>query len=132
MQNLSTEFGHSRCLMCGMLNPGSLRLSFQDSGGGVVVAGFQANPMLQGYDNILHGGVIASLLDTAMTHCLFHHKIRAVTGDLHVNFIKPIGCRERLKIRGWIESSFPPLYRLRAEILVSDVVVAKADAKFIQ
>ena len=85
---ISARNGHSRCLLCGNLNPRSLNLSFQAAEDGGVRTRFKADTELQGYDDILHGGVIASLLDAAMTHCLFHHGVQAVTGDLHVRFVQ--------------------------------------------
>lgn len=124
--------GHSRCLLCGNLNPRSLNLSFQTSGDGGVRTRFKAHTELQGYDDLLHGGVIASLLDAAMTHCLFHHGVQAVTGDLHVRFVHPVSCNVSLEIRARVLSSRPPLYRLRAEILLDERIMAWAEGKFMQ
>jgi uncharacterized protein (TIGR00369 family) len=129
---ISTRNGHSRCLLCGNLNPRSLNLSFQAAGDGVVKTRFKAHAELQGYDDRLHGGVIAGLLDAAMTHCLFHHGVQAVTGDLHVRFVQSVSCDVSLEIRAWVLSSYPPLYRLRAEIVVEERVMAWAEAKFMQ
>ena len=129
---ISAHNGHSRCLLCGTLNPKSLNLSFQAAGDGVVRTRFEAHTDLQGYDDILHGGVIASLLDAAMTHCLFHRGVQAVTGDLHVRFIRTISCNASLEVQAWVLYSHPPLYRLKAEIVVDDRVMAWAEAKFMQ
>src|SRR4030042_2638964 len=76
----SAENGHSRCFLCGDRNPRSLRLCFQAGDSGIVTAKFQANEGLQGYDGTLHGGMIAALLDSAMTHWLFYRGRQAVTG----------------------------------------------------
>ncbi len=123
---------HSRCLVCGNRNPRSLSLSFQAAEDGGVRTRFKARADLQGYDDILHGGIIAALLDGAMTHCLFFRGIQAVTGDLHVRFVEPITCDVDMDIRAWMLSSRPPLYRLRAEILVDERVMAWAEAKFMR
>jgi uncharacterized protein (TIGR00369 family) len=129
-ETISARNGHSRCLLCGNLNPRSLNLSFQATGDGGVRTRFKAPTELQGYDDILHGGVIASLLDAAMTHCLFHHGVQAVTGDIHVRFVQPVSCNVSLGIRAWVLSSHPPLYRLRAEVILGERVMAWAEAKF--
>lgn len=129
---INARNSHSRCLLCGSLNPRSLNLSFQTEENGAVSTRFSAHSELQGYEGILHGGVIASLLDAAMTHCLFNRGIRAVTGDLHVRFVQPISCNLQLEIRAWVLSSHPPLYRLKAEILLAQNVMAWAEAKFVQ
>jgi uncharacterized protein (TIGR00369 family) len=128
----SARNGHSRCVLCGNLNPRSLNLSFQVVGDGSVRTRFKTYAELQGYDGLLHGGVIASLLDAAMTHCLFHHGVQAVTGDLHVRFVQPVSCDVSLEIRAWVLLSYPPLYRLKAEIILEKRVMAWAEAKFMQ
>jgi uncharacterized protein (TIGR00369 family) len=129
---IGSRSGHSRCLLCGNLNPQSLNLSFQAADDGVVKTRFKPRSELQGYDGILHGGVIAALLDAAMTHCLFHRGVQAVTGDLHVRFVRPVACNVTLEIQAWLVVSHPPLYRLKAEIVVADQVLAWGEAKFMQ
>jgi uncharacterized protein (TIGR00369 family) len=99
---------------------------------GVVTTRFQAHAGLQGYEGILHGGVIAALLDAAMTHCLFYHGVRAVTGDLRVRFVRPVACTVLLEIRAWVLTICPPLYHLQSEIIVDGGIMAWAKARFMQ
>jgi acyl-coenzyme A thioesterase PaaI-like protein len=80
----------------------------------------------------MHGGVIASLLDAAMTHCLFHHEIKAVTGELNIRYLHPVPCSALLEIRSELLSAYNPLYKLQAEIYQADVLMARAEAKFMQ
>jgi acyl-coenzyme A thioesterase PaaI-like protein len=91
----------------------------------------QANADLQGYDGMLHGGVISALLDAAMTHCLFHRDVQAVTADLHVRFMEPVSVTGSAMVRAWIVSVQPPLYRLQAEIVQGEKVMARGEAKFL-
>ena len=129
--SISSAHGHSQCLLCGEANPWSLKLTFCMCGDGTVTASFDGKPELQGYLGILHGGVIASLLDAAMTHCLFHHGIEAVTADLHVRYAHAISCDAGLAIWASMVESRPPLYRLRAEISQDGRLMAWAEAKFL-
>jgi acyl-coenzyme A thioesterase PaaI-like protein len=122
---------HAHCLMCGACNPRSLKLSFRVEGDAICTT-FQAEPMLQGYTGILHGGVVAALLDATMTHCLFHHGVRGLTGDLHIRFVHPIPCDTKVEVRAWILSVAGPLYRLKAELLGEQGVMAWAEAKFME
>lgn len=130
--NAGTANGHDRCLLCGYGNPWSLGLKFRDGENGSVITEFQGDPRLQGYEGMLHGGVIAALLDSAMTHCLFHSGIRGVTGDLHVRFVEPVPCESALVIQARIVSGNPPLFHLRAEMRRGAQVMAWAEAKFIE
>ena len=129
---LSANNGHSRCLFCGHLNSRSLNLSFRPDGDGVVRTQWKADSELQGYDDILHGGVIAGLLDAAMTHCLFHQGVQAVTGDLQVRFLHPVPCEALLELRAWLVVARPPLYRVAAELVCGQDTMARAEAKFMR
>jgi acyl-coenzyme A thioesterase PaaI-like protein len=129
--SISTINDHDWCLLCGEKNPWSLNLSFHADNGGVMTK-FQTRQALQGYKGIIHGGVISALLDAAMTHCLFHQGIRAVTGDLRVRFLKPVSCHGVLNLRAWILSATPPLYRLKAELSTGEQIMAWAKATFMQ
>lgn len=128
---LSARHGHDRCLVCGENGFGSLKLSFVPREDGSVGGAFRAGSHLQGYDDLVHGGVIATLLDAAMTHCLFHRGITAVTADLHVRYVHPIVCGSRLDIGAHVVEASPPLFRLRAEIVFDGLVAAWAEAKFL-
>jgi len=129
---LSTRNDHGHCLLCGERNPSSLKLAFQGHADGSVTTRFQAGRDLQGYSEILHGGVIASLLDAAMTHCLFHRGVQGLTADLHVRYVQAVPCGALLEIRAASTGSHPPLHRLRADMEVEGRVVAWAEAKFLE
>ena len=126
------QSGHAHCCLCGDFHPRSWRLSFEEMAEGGVKTKFVAGSELQGYDNVLHGGVIASLLDSAMTHCLFHQGVQAVTGDLRVRFLHPVACNVPLELRAQLLFSCPPLYHLRAEMHYGERLMAKAEGKFMR
>lgn len=130
--SVSARNGHSQCMVCGDLNPRSLQVSFEKTADEAVIASFTARPEYQGYDNQLHGGIISSLMDAAMTHCLFHQGISAVTADLRVRFLYPVSCNTTIDLRAWLFFSCPPLHHLKAEITLNGVVMARADGKFMR
>lgn len=122
---------HSHCLLCGKLNPRSLKLSFKLDDDGCVGTFFKPGLVFQGYDGILHGRAISALLDSSMTHCLFLNNIRAVTADLRIRFVKPVPCNTCIYIRAYITSSKFSVYGLRAEILSEGRILAWAQSKFV-
>lgn len=122
---------HSQCLMCGEDNPWSLRLDFEANAEGEVSAVFQAHEKLQGYAGILHGGVISALLDAAMTHCLFNQGIQGLTAELRVRFLKPVPWETPIELKAKLDEARPPLYQVKAELRQKGVIVAKAQAKFL-
>ncbi len=123
---------HPFCLVCSGSNPYGLALEFEVNEDGSVTTSFLANPALEGYRGLLHGGMIASLLDGAMTNCLFAHGLLAVTAELKVRYHGPvlIGCE--MAVRAWIEERHAPLYLMRAELNQNGRVKATASGKFVE
>ncbi len=125
-------WAHPFCVVCSGSNPYGLGLKFQLDGDGGVSTVFLAHAALEGYPGLVHGGVIASMLDGTMTNCLFAQGIVAVTGELTVRYWKPvlIGCE--LQLRAWIEEQHRPLYVMQAELTQGGCVKAAASAKFME
>ena len=63
---LGDRNGHSRCVLCGALHPRSWRLPFTPAADDRIRAEFVASEDLQGYDGLLHGGVIAEICHQAI------------------------------------------------------------------
>ncbi len=123
---------HCQCIMCGTSNPISLRLEFNVAPDGSVRSQFKGNSLFQGYTGILHGGIIAALLDATMTHCLFHHGIEAVTGELQIRFLESVPCSAQLDLHGKLVSEYSPLYKLESELFCDNRLMARAKAKFMK
>jgi acyl-coenzyme A thioesterase PaaI-like protein len=130
-RNTQTE-AHPFCFACSASNPMGLALRYRGSQDGSVSASFIGNCALEGYPGVLHGGIVATLLDGAMTNCLFARGIRALTADLRVRYRLPVLAAEELKVRAWLESSRHGLLELRAEITQGRKVKAQAHGKFFQ
>jgi len=62
---------HPNCFLCGPANNSGLHLAFRACAEGSVAGRFSCDQIFQGYAGFLHGGVIASLLDSAMVSRLF-------------------------------------------------------------
>ncbi len=126
------EAAHPGCIACGPDNGGGLGLRFALGGDGSVEASLDCAPHLQGYAGMLHGGVTSTLLDSAMTNCLFAHGIVAVTAELTVRFRHPVALDAPLAVRAEIVRSQEPLHVLQARIVQGGQVKAKATGKFIE
>jgi len=123
---------HPFCLVCSRSNPLGLGLKFVCEADGSVSTTFLGHPALEGFEGLLHGGVIASLLDGAMTNCLFAHNRAAMTAELNVRYHKPVVIGEEMSIRAWIEHSRQPLHEMAAELKQGGEVKASATAKFME
>jgi len=123
---------HPFCLVCSRSNPLGLGLEFTLQPDGSVVAEFISHAALEGYSGLLHGGVIAAMLDGAMTNCLFAHGWQAVTGELTVRYRHPVEVGAVLIVRAWILESYRPLHLVEAELQQDGCIQATASAKFME
>ncbi len=122
---------HGRCIVCGHLDGHAPRLRFVVADDGGVRATFQPDQAYEGYNGILHGGVISTLLDAAMTNCLFAHGRCGLTAELCVRFRHPVLSNSLLQLRAYVERASPPLFVLRGEIRQAGQVRATAVGKFL-
>lgn len=125
-----SEPSHRTCIVCGCDNDHGMHLQFRSEPDGSVRAEFACDTVYQGYPDILHGGVVAAVLDGAMTNCLFAHVVVAVTAELTIRYLQPVHTREMVSVRAWIVKSSPHLQILAAELSQAGRVCAAAKAKF--
>jgi len=129
--NLREEV-HPNCVVCCPGNESGLRLEFNTLEDGSVQTYFGCNRKYEGFPGVLHGGVISSLLDGAMTNCLFAHGHTGLTGELKVRFRYPVATGRTSHIRAWIEISSSPFHALKAELIQDQQVKATATGKFVE
>jgi uncharacterized protein (TIGR00369 family) len=123
---------HPACIVCRPQAAGGLGLAFEATQDGAVEADFLGSDPYQGYTGILHGGVIAMLLDAAMTNCLFAQGQRGVTAELTVRFRHPVSSNQPSRLRAWVQRSSQPLFVLHAELRQSGQCRATAIGKFMR
>ncbi len=131
MQRLHAA-SHRYCIVCGADNPRGLHLEFRPAVDGGVEATFDCARTFEGYSHRIHGGVIAALLDGAMTNCLFAHGRVAVTADLTVRYRHPVTVNSPVTVRAWIRESSHGLHRMQAELVQGDRVLVTATGKFLE
>jgi uncharacterized protein (TIGR00369 family) len=108
---------YGKCFVCGDENPGGLRLSFHiDKEKKTLTTTFVGNPVYQGYDGILHGGIISTLLDEAMAKLSYELGYGTVTASLEVRFKHPAPILKPLHVSGEITEVTPRLVRARAQV----------------
>lgn len=120
---------HARCWACGATADG-LNLRFDATIDGVEAC-FDCDHRYAGYPGIVQGGVVAAVLDSAMTNCLFRRGVVAVTAELTVRYRHPVRCGQGAVVRAWVEAERNGLYLLRAELRQADRLKARAAGKFL-
>lgn len=90
-----------RCFACGLENPDGLRLVWKIEGQ-TMTTQFISPPKYQGWKGIVHGGILATLLDEAMTRLAGKLFGGAVTAEMTVRYKAPARIGELLIVRGEI------------------------------
>ncbi len=117
-----------KCFGCGKSNPVGLKLQVEKDGD-ACVACFLPTEMHQGWQAMVHGGVLATLFDEIMGWALWEHKILAVTGRLSIRYYKPAPIRQQIFLRGIIHSRRGKAVETRAEARsADDTLLAEATA----
>lgn len=121
---------HPRCVVCGRPPRVGLGLECHLQPDGGVTACFDCRQSLEGYDGMLHGGVISAIADGAMTNCLFAHGVTAVTAELNVRFRHPIVLGTPLTVAARITRHCEPLFVVEATLTQAGQLKARATGKF--
>jgi uncharacterized protein (TIGR00369 family) len=116
------------CFACGPNNPIGLKLQFRFEGQEYVTE-FEVKPEYQGWRGIVHGGLLATVLDEAMARLLWERGRNAITGRLTVRYHKPLAIGERVQVRARITKQRPRVIEATAEAFRDDgTLVAEATA----
>lgn len=94
-------------------------------------ATFDCAKIFEGYPGYLHGGIISTILDSAMTNCLFAQGHRAVTAELAVKFRAPVALDRSALAEAHAARDMFPLFLMEASLIQDGQTKATATAKFI-
>lgn len=123
---------HPNCFVCSENNEHGLNLEFTPSADGGVSAIFKCSKQFEGYPGVLHGGIISSIVDGAMTNCLFIRGVVAVTADLNVRFRWPVFIDKKATVKAEVRRNDSPLYIVEARIIQEGKVRITATGKFLE
>jgi hypothetical protein len=89
------------CIACGPRNPKGLRISFQRHSE-AICADWIPTSDWESFQGTIHGGIITTVLDEAMSKAIIARQWEALTVDLRVRFRGRVSPGEGLHVRGWI------------------------------
>lgn len=90
------------CVVCGPENPRGMQLRFQISDDGEVVADWTPTPDWEGFKGIIHGGIVTTVLDEAMSQAVSARGWPALTCELRVRLRKHVSAGQTLRVRAWV------------------------------
>ena len=135
-KDLLTPFAHAahnRCFGCGPANPGGLHLEFLRAPDGSVIASPVVSDAFDGHPSYLHGGIIATLLDEAMSKSVRALGRAAMTRKMEVEYLRPVPSGQPLRIEGRVLRSDQRKHWAEAHIANAEgKTLAKANGLFIE
>lgn len=105
-----------RCFVCGADNPHGLCLDIVETEDGVATI-FEPPAWTQGYHQVVHGGIVTTVLDEMAVWAAHRKGYKAATAELNVRFKKAMRIGEKYRISG------------RVKTLKNNLAVADAEAR---
>lgn len=120
----------SACFVCGPQNPIGLQAVFStDKESCTSYATLELSANFQGWQDVIHGGILASLLDEACIYACRAKADQCVTAELQIRYRKPVPVGAQLVVSGQLIDSSRKIWQASAQIRVADTLYAEATAK---
>jgi len=129
--DMSEDLSLRLCFACGEDNPIGLKLKpIYD--GEKVSAEFTAGELYQGWKNVIHGGIVYTLLDEIAAYAMLCHGIDfGVTANSEVRFKHPAPTGEPIQISAWVTKLTKRLVQTSGLVALKDgTVLAQGDSLF--
>ena len=130
-QSLSSRQPNSRhCFACGLENSNGLALRFDAIGPDEVMAETVIDDRFQGYPGVVHGGIVAAMLDEVAGRAgmVDDHNHFMVTAKLTVRYRKPVPVGQPLRLVGRVTQRRGRIASAVAEVQLADGTIG-ADAE---
>jgi uncharacterized protein (TIGR00369 family) len=122
----------NHCFGCGEANTSGLRLKFFVDDHKQVVAKVRLARRFEGPPGYAHGGVIATLLDEAMSKANRLHGVVAMTRQMEIEYLRPVPLQQTITLAGRRTAHQGRKHHCEAEIIdASGTVLARGKALFI-
>jgi acyl-coenzyme A thioesterase PaaI-like protein len=132
---LNDTTDYQRCFVCGQHNPYGLHLVFRLENNSIV-ADFQPREEHQGFPGIIHGGIVASILDEALgrTSILAEQPEWTMTGRLEVRYRRYVPYGQVLRVRAFLGTQRRKMLQATGMLTLADdenTILAEAQGTFL-
>ena len=120
-----------KCFCCGPDNPHGLHLKYQYPVAGTAETEFSVPSRFTGWQQTVHGGLLAMVLDETMAHACISAGRNGLTAEMKVRYRLPVQVDARLKAKGWVAADRGKLIETGGA-LTNDAgqIVAEATGRF--
>jgi acyl-coenzyme A thioesterase PaaI-like protein len=134
-ERLNDSGAYQRCFACGARNDIGLRLVFEQMGDEVTTE-FTADERYQGFPGVVHGGILATLLDETLNRLAMAEGRMMMTGRLDIRYRQAAPVGQPLRVSARVRSSRARMLQAEGEIRLAngdgaDVVIATAAGIFL-
>lgn len=120
------------CFACGTKNPHGLHVTFRKNPSGGAIGLFTPTEHHEGWPGVVHGGILATLLDEAMAYALWFSHFRAVTVRMETRYRRSISAGQSVTITAHVLGERRSVIDARGRVAFEsgDVMVAEASGRF--
>jgi uncharacterized protein (TIGR00369 family) len=116
------------CFACGELNEVGLHLALKFEPGKCFVD-LTIPDSYEGWEGLVHGGIVCTILDEVMAWALIDHDSWGVTARMSVDFKRPVMVGQPIRAEGWILESKRRIQRTAGHIVDAESGVELATAQ---
>jgi uncharacterized protein (TIGR00369 family) len=121
------------CFGCGPDNPVGLKLTgFRRLEDDRYEVDFTPLPEHQGWQEIVHGGIIATVVDEIMTRLLWELGMEVVTAELTVRYRKPLKVGTPVRAIAWKERDLGRYIEVASSLRDDEIEYATAVGRFVR
>ncbi len=123
---------YNKCFICGKANPDGLQLDFEYPDN-TAIAVVNLPEKFAGYPGIIHGGMVAALLDESMAKIVLHAGTVAVTGRMSIEYKRPVNSLTDYLVSGEIVENKGRIITCKAKLTDPEGKIhARAEATFVR
>ena len=132
---LNDTTDYQRCFVCGQRNPYGLHLVFQLDQN-TIVADFRPRKEHQGFPGVIHGGIVAAVLDEALgrTSLLGNNQEWTMTGRLEMRYRRYVPYGQLLRVRASLDMERRRMFQASGVLTLAEdesVILAEAHGTFL-
>jgi uncharacterized protein (TIGR00369 family) len=129
---INTLEDDNHCFVCGEKNQNGLHLQFSIAEG-KVLSEFVIQKTHQGYKDIVHGGIISTIIDEAMVKAAIMQGMPAVTVEIGIRFKNPLTVGEKAVVEAIITKMNKKIIETSASVRKTDgTVIAEGRGKLLR
>ncbi len=126
------EFRPHNCFACGELNAHGLHLELHLEPGRCWTD-LALSERFEGWEGVIHGGILCTILDEVMAWSLVEQDNWGVTARMNVEFRRPVGVGQSIHAEGWITEDRRRIQRTGGRIVdaTTGAELVRADAAYV-